>query len=92
MGEDKKYVGKTKELEFGGVLGALVMTVGLPLTVFALNIICNKVSVFCLSICLLYSLLIHAITYTYYGWHVFFLASLSQLPQILDCYHIWVET
>ncbi len=37
-------VGLTTVLEFGGVPGASAMVLGLPVTVYAINLMCTKVS------------------------------------------------
>lgn len=43
MEDDNKRVAKTKEREFGGAIGALFMTLSLPITVYLLNYMCSEV-------------------------------------------------
>ncbi len=42
--KENLHVGRTKDLEFGGFPGSIGMVAGLPVGVYYLNLICNKVS------------------------------------------------
>ncbi len=42
--KENLHVGRTKDLEFGGIPGSIGMVAGLPVGVYYLNLICNKVS------------------------------------------------
>lgn len=48
MGKLKKSSLGNRELEFGGIPGAMAMVVGLPVAVYYINLVCNKVNTACI--------------------------------------------